>query len=482
MVASLRSSTAGVFCALLAGALVSAGRAANPPRDPALSVSDPVIALVHARVVDGLGHAPRENQTLVIRDGKIAAVGADAEISVPAGAAVRDLTGKTLLPGFVLVHEHLYYSIFAPGGPFHINEMEHSFPRLYLASGITSMRTGGSIEPYTDRNLKHLIDSGLAVGPKLHLTAPYLEGKPAAVTQIDSLESPADAVRRVNYWADEGFTSFKVYTHLTTDELKAVVDTAHARHLQVTGHLGTISYRTAAETGIDNLEHGFFAASDFIPGWKDNDQPNMIARTPAVAQLDLDSPAVKSLLQTLLDHHVAVTSTLAIFETFAPGCRMMTTAELAALSPPARENYLTYWAKINAQKPGVEQMAWQKQLELEKRFFRAGGLLVAGTDPTGYGGVIAGYGSWRTIELLVTAGLTPIEAIQVATSNGAKLLAVDRETGSIEAGKAADLVVVTGNPAEKIGDIRKAELVFKDGVGFDSRKLFESVAGSVGIE
>ena len=453
-----------------------------PPTDPTIAVNVPVLALTHARVIDGLGHAPRENQTVVIRHGKIEAVGPDAEIKIPADATVRDLTGKSVLPGLVLVHEHLFYSVFTPRAPFHVNEMEYSFPRLYLASGITSMRTGGSIEPYTDLQLKRRIDAGQVPGPKLHLTAPYLEGTPAAVAQLDSVDSPEAATRTVNYWADEGFTSFKVYTHLSTGVLTAVVAAAHQRHLQVTGHLGTISYRTAAETGIDNLEHGFFSMSDFIPGWKDNDQPNGMKAQRAFAALDLDSPEVTGLIQLLVTKHVALTSTLAILETFNPGCRMMTPAELETLSAPARDNYLANWARVNAKKSGAEVIVWEHLLGLENRFFRAGGLLVAGTDPTGYGGVIAGYGSWRTIELLVDAGLTSVEAIQVATINGARLLGIDKETGSVEAGKAADLVVIAGNPAVDITDLRKTELVIKDGVGFDSTKLFDSVKGSVGIE
>ena len=464
------------------GLLAAITVSAQPAPDPAIAVRASVIVLKHARVVDGLGHAPSENQTIVIRDGRIASVGPDTEVNVPADATVRDLTGKTVLPGLVLVHEHLYYSVFAPHAPFHVSEMEYSFPRLYLASGITSMRTGGSIEPYADMQVKRRIDAGQNIGPKMHLTAPYLEGKPAAVSQIDSVDSPEDAARMVNYWADEGFTSFKVYMHLPTAELKAVVAAAHARHLQVTGHLGTISYRTAAETGIDNLEHGFFAMSDFNPGWKDNDQPNPIVSQKAAAEMNPDSPEVAGLIKLLIDKHVAVTSTLAIMETFGPDCRIMTAAELETLAAPARENYLSFWANVHAKKRGAEAVAWTKLLDLERRYFRAGGLLVAGTDPTGYGGVIAGYGSWRTIELLVSAGLTPVEAIQVATSNGARLIGIDHETGSIEAGKAADLVVVAGNPAADISDLRKAELVFKDGVGYDSRKLFDSVKGCVGIE
>jgi imidazolonepropionase-like amidohydrolase len=125
---------------------------------------------------------------------------------------------------------------------------------------------------------------------------------------------------------------------------------------------------------------------------------------------------------------------------------------------------------------------WKKMLALEKKFFDAGGLLVAGTDPTGYGATIAGHGSLREVELLVEAGLTPIQAIQVASYNGARLLGADKETGSIEAGKAADLVIVAGDPSKTISDLRNIETVFKDGVGYDAKKLLDSVKGCVGIQ
>ena len=179
---------------------------------------------------------------------------------------------------------------------------------------------------------------------------------------------------------------------------------------------------------------------------------------------------------------MAVTSTLAIFETFTPGRRIDGEAELAALSPPLKDSYLSSWAAVNRKNSPMAVHALARDMALELKYFRAGGLLVVGTDPTGYGGVIAGYGNWRAIELLVEAGLSPLEAIEVATSNGARLLGIDRETGSVMAGKAADLVVVDGNPAADISDLRKAETVFKDGVGYDSRRLFESVRGSVGIQ
>jgi imidazolonepropionase-like amidohydrolase len=469
------------FLAALAVSSAALAQPANPLVDPWVAVRAPVVVLTKARVIDGRGGAPLENQTIVLRDGRIAALGADGTVAVPDGATVRDLAGKTVLPGYVMLHEHLYYSSITRG-PFHLNEMEFSFPRLYLAAGVTSARTTGSIEPYTDLQVKKEIDAGQAIGPKLHLTAPYFDGEGTGITQLHAVASPAAAVRMVNYWADEGFTSLKMYQNLPADIMAAAIKTAHERGLQVTGHIGKVSYREAVELGIDNLEHGFLAMSDFNPGRKPGDPSNGGANFQTVEKLDPEAAEINDLIQLLVERNVALTSTLAIFETFVPGRRMATQAELDTLAPPLRESYLTRWAAMTAQNAPLMKNAFARNLQLEAKFFRAGGLLVVGTDPTGYGGCIAGYGSWRSIELLVDAGLTPLEAIQVATLNGAKLLKIDDRVGTLEVGKAADLIVVNGDPSKKISDIRRTELVFKDGIGYDSRKLLDSVKGLVGIQ
>jgi hypothetical protein len=224
------------------------------------------------------------------------------------------------------------------------------------------------------------------------------------------------------------------------------------------------------------------AMSDFIAGRKTGDPSNAVGSYRSLEALNPDGPEINALIQKLVAKHVALTSTLAIFETFTPGRRIDGDAELASLSPALKDTYLTHWAAVNAKGSPMAVHAFAKDMLLEVKFYRAGGLLVVGTDPTGYGGVIAGYGNWRAIELLVEAGLTPVEAIKVATSNGARLLGVDRETGSIGVGKAADLIVVEGNPAFAISDLRKAETVFKDGIGYDTKRLLESVNGSVGIQ
>ena len=466
---------------LIAAGLLGSAPLAAQPTDPFIAVRAPVVVLTHARVIDGHGHAPLENQTLILRDGKIATCGPDGSVSIPDGAEQRDLTGKTVLPGLVMAHEHLYYSSITKG-PFHMNEMEYSFPRLYLAAGVTSARTTGSLEPYTDLQLKTTIDAGTTPGPKLHLTAPYVDGPETGIAQLHGVKDAAAAVRMVNYWADAGFTSVKVYVNLPRDIMAATITAAHQRGLQVTGHIGRVSYREAALLGIDNLEHGFMAMSDLIPGRQEGDLSNAKGNYQSLENLDPASPPINDLIQLLVSKHIALTSTLAIFETFTPGRRVCSQAELDTLAPPLRESYLTRWAAINIQNNETLKKAFAKNLQLEAKFFRAGGLLVTGTDPTGYGGCIAGYGNWRAIELLVEAGLSPVEAIQVATSNGAKLLGIEARTGSIEAGKAADLIIVNGDPSINISDLRKTEIVFKDGIGYDSKKLFDAVKGLVGIQ
>ncbi len=461
---------------------VPAARAADSPAARAFAtVREPVVVLLHARVIDGLGHAPQEGQTLVIRSGRIAELGADGAVAVPQGARVIDLAGKSVIPGLVLVHEHLFYSSFVQPA-LHINEMEFSFPRMYLAAGITSMRTGGSIEPYTDLQIKDDIDAGRVPGPKLHLTMPYLDGPGTGITQLRPVASAAAALRMIDYWADEGFTSAKVYINLPAEIMGPAIAEAHRRGMQVTGHIGKVSYGEAAQMGIDDLEHGFMAMSDFIAGRKPGDPSNSVGNYRSLEALNPDAPEVAALMKQLVERHVAVTSTLAIFETFTPGRRIDTPAELESLAGPLKETYLTNWAAMNAKNSQMAVHALSRDMALELRFFRAGGLLVAGTDPTGYGGVLAGYGSWRAVELLVEAGLTNVEAIQVATSNGARLLGILGDTGSLEKGKAADLVVIAGDPSRDISEIRKAETVFKDGVGYGSKALFDSVKGSVGIQ
>jgi len=464
--------------ALLSVPALSAAQ--GPALDPVrqfVSVDAPVVALTHARVIDGTGTPARDGQTLVIDHGVIRAVGDSASVPIPAGAKIVDLAGKSVLPGFVMVHEHMFYP---SGGGTVYNEQAFSFPRLYLAGGVTTARTAGNMAGYADLELRHAIDSGKAVGPKLDVTAPYLNGPGLPIYQVHALTGPADATQMVAHWADRGATSFKAYMHITRAELAAVVKEAHRRKLKVTGHLCSVTFREAATIGIDNLEHGLVVASDFVKDKKPDECPPG-GVIPSLASVDVTGEPIQSLIKYLVQKHVALTSTLTVFETFTPGRPEAPQGALDAMLPDARDQYTRRWTQIAAQTTSPYTALFPKEMQFELAFFKAGGVLLAGTDPTGYGGVVAGYANERELELLVETGLTPLEAIKVTTLNGAQYLGRAAHVGSIAVGKQADLIVVNGDPSSRITDIEKIETVFKDGVGFDSAKLFASVKGQVGL-
>src|SRR6266513_843055 len=439
-----------------------------------VAVDTPVVALTHVRVIDGTGAAPKEDQTLIIRDGNIALLGVARSTRVPEGAQVMDLTGKSVIPGLVMMHEHLYY----PTGPGVYGADYVSFSRLYLAGGVTSMRTGGNVGGYADLNLAAAIKAGNQVGPWIDATAPYVNG-PSQFAQMYGLKDSADARRFVAFWADAGATSFKAYMNITRAELAAAVDEAHRRGLKITGHLCSVTYREAADLGIDDLEHGFFVATDFIQGKQPDVCPAPTGGMPALVGFDAKSPEFISLVHHLISHHVAVTSTLTVFETVTPGQPAPPGTDV--LDPLLKTQYGEFNTRVqqNTASPFAKLFALDQAIELAS--FRAGGLLLAGTDPTGGGGVIPGYSDQREVELLVESGLTPLEAIKVCTLNGATYFGRADRIGSVAMGKQADLVVIDGNPAASIADIAHVTLVFKQGVGYDPSKLIDSVRGKVGL-
>ncbi|HEV2426440.1 MAG TPA: amidohydrolase family protein [Terriglobia bacterium] len=450
-----------------------------------VKVKAPVVALEHVRVIDGTGAAPAEDQTVIIEGGRIRTVGSATATPAPAGATALDLTGYTVIPGLVGMHDHMFYP--SPrtgrGVPPVYTELAFSGPRLYLAGGVTSLRTTGSIEPYTDLAVKKLIDSGVAPGPKIHVTGPYLEGPGSYTPNMHTLAGPDDARKTVEYWADEGVTSFKAYMHITRAELSAAIAAAHKRGIKVTGHLCSIGFREAAALGIDDLEHGLEVDTEFDPGKSPDVCPSQAQTLKTLTSLDVESQPVQETIRALVAHHVAVTSTLPVFETLVGPRPPLESRVLEALAPQLRIDYLATRARLSGFDAATspEGVVLKKEMQFEHDFAKAGGLLLAGLDPTGYGGVVPGFGDQREVELLVEAGFTPVEAIQIATENGARYLGELDQIGTIAAGKSADMAVIHGNPAADINDIEKVETVFKDGVGYDSAKLIDSVRGQVGL-
>jgi len=471
--------------------LLPASAVAQTPLSPEVksfvTVDSPTVVLTRVRVIDGTGAAPKDDQTIVISNGRIQSIGDAARAAVPGDAKVLDLHGYTVIPGLVGMHDHLVY----PAGSGFYAEMGYSFPRLYLASGVTTIRTTGALEPYTDIEIKKQIDSGKAPGPRIRITGPYLEGEGSFAMQMHALTGPEDARKTVAFWAEQGATSYKAYMFITRAELGAAIDEAHKRGIKVTGHLCSVTFREAAALGIDDLEHGLLVDTDFVPDKKpDTCPPTGPALLQLAQKIEISGPEVQQTIRELVAHHVAVTSTLPVFEMFLPDRPSLQQRMLDALSPDARATFLANKVRVGdpaylRQRYGTETSPWpallKKEMQFERAFVEAGGLLLAGEDPTGIGGVLAGYGDQRQVELLVEAGFTPVEAIRIASFNGAQFLGEADRIGSIAPGKQADLVVIHGDPAANIADIEKVETVFKDGIGYDSAKLINSVRGLVGL-
>ena len=434
-----------------------------------------VIAITDVKMIDGTGSAAKAHQTVLIQGDRVIAAGNTGTAAIPPGAAIINGTGKTLIPGLVMLHEHLYYT--SPlEAFFHISEMPFTFPRLYLAAGVTTMRTGGSVEPQTDLAIKRMIGEGKLTGPDMDVTAPYIERQGFDIPSLNVIKDTAEAAASVIFWSAKGCTSFKMYMHATKADLATVLREAHQRGLKVTGHIGAITYREAAALGIDNLEHGFMASTDFVKDKKENEWVN---GRKSLADLDINSPDMKDLIRLLVNKKVAITSTLPVFEPYTDR-EIVHGGGLDALLPEIREKMITQWNQMQ-HKDAVSVVLFKKELAWEKQFYDAGGLLVAGTDPTGAGRTIAGYSNYRQIELLVEAGFTPAQAIKISTLNGAIYLERTTDIGTIEKGKKADLVLIDGDIEKDIKNIRKTAMVFKNGVGFDSKKMFESVKGKVGL-
>jgi imidazolonepropionase-like amidohydrolase len=378
------------------------------------------------------------------------------------------------MPGMVGMHDHTFYTTSNRSVQQNV-----SAPRLYLATGVTTIRTTGSNYPYAEINLKKAIDKGQAPGPRMIVTGPYMTGENQSISMVN-FSSAEDARRAVRYWADEGVTWFKFYTGITREEASAAIDEAHKRGLKVTGHLCSLGFMEAVELGIDGLEHGLITNSEYDPTKVPDKCPQGVAAS--LKALDVKGQGARNTIKMMVDHKVPMTSTLAVFELFVPNRPPLEQRMFDAMSPETRSEYLTTRARISENNAlGIPLETFKKAMQFEYDFVKAGGLMAAGVDPTGNGGALPGFGDQRNYELFLEAGFTPVEAVQILSANGAKVLGMYDQIGSVQVGKKADLIVINGDPVAKPGDIRNVTTVFKDGVGYDSQKLLDSVRGLVGV-
>lgn len=433
------------------------------------------VAITGVTLIDGRGGAARKGQTVIIRDGKIADVG--GKVSTPAGAMVLDGSGMTVIPGIVGMHDHLFYT--AAGG--HANQMSFTAPKLYLASGVTTIRTTGGRSPYAELNLKKSIDSGYAAGPRIHVTTPYLTGGAGGGSMFAS-DDPEAARRFVAYWASEGVSWVKFYTDVSRASMKAANDEAHKHGMKTVGHLCSVTFSEAIDLGLDDFGHGVLTATDFLGDKQPDKCPaNVYKLTDSTASGD--SPAAKALIAKMVQHKVSMTTTMAIFEALAPHRPVTDERTLELMEPGVRAAYLANRTYIDSVPDYIfTKGGFARALAFDKAFYDAGGILASGVDPTGNGGALPGFGDQRGYELLREAGLTAEQAVQVVSYNGARILGVSDKLGSVEKGKVADLVLLKGDLIADPSVIRNVVTVFKDGVGYDPRKLIDAVRGRVGID
>lgn len=441
--------------------------------DEFIAVPRGTVALTNAKVIDGTGAPARTGQTILIEGDRIRAVGPSGTIQIPSGARVVDLSGQTVIPGLVGLHNHSYYT----GGNGRAAQLSFSGSRLYLASGVTTIRTTGAQQPYAELNLKREIEAGRVIGPTMFATGPYLTGEQGSQT-MTRLEGPEQARRVVRYWAEEGVDWFKAYTWISRAELGAAIQEAHANGVKVTAHLCSVGYREAVALGIDNLEHGLFANSEYDPNKRPDECPSSFRG--GYADLDVNGPAVQATFRDMIENDVAMTSTLVVYEISVSGRPPIDERVYDVLAPEIAEEVRAIAIARRAGRGAIDPAVFAKAMEYERAFVKAGGLLGAGVDPTGYGAAPPGYGDQRNYELLLEAGFSAPEVVQIMSLNGAKVLGIADDVGSIEAGKVADLVVI-GTDLERAGNLHQTRIVFRHGIGWDSPKLIESIRGIVGV-
>lgn len=414
------------------------------------------ILLENLRVIDVVNKKVLEDHSILISKGIISKVGKSGTLKVPEDSLRIDLKGKTALPGLVMLHEHLNY--FSGHAVWDAHPI--SFPKLFLAAGVTTIRTAGAENPIYDLNLKKRIDDGITPGPTIYVTGPMFNDASGGFLGDFVLPDYASARKATAFWADQGCTSFKVYSEISPEALKGVIEEAHRRNLIVTGHLGKISCSDAAKLGIDNIEHGFASCSadlglSFEDVWKIN--PN--------------DKKVTKLIDLLIEKGVVLTVTPFSDSDFE------NPELLEYLSMDERKRIVGF---LKNKPPHMPKESNDKQLRpLEKLFVEKGGRIVLGADAADFG-AIPGFQNHNVLVSMVKGGWTPLEVIKMATLDGADFLKAKDKIGSIEVGKSADLLIVNGKPDQKISDVKNVEIVFKKGIGYNSKQLREDAKGLVG--
>jgi imidazolonepropionase-like amidohydrolase len=404
------------------------------------------IALVGGTLIDVTGKPTTPDSVVLMEGDRITATGPRSAIKIPNNVKVIDISGKYLLPGLWDMHSHFYHVEFGP---------------TYLAAGITTARdVGNDIEYGT--SLRDAAKEHRGLGPRMFL-AGYIDGKGEGHGFDVEVETPEETRAAVRRYKNAGYDQIKIRDQVKLETLKVICDEAHRLGMTVTGHVPqTMNALQAVEAGMDQINHINFVETGFFPNRDRNSPP---------VQINLNAPNAKNALKFFKEHGTVVDPTVAVLELMLrPMSTSIETFE-PGLTKVAPELLVQINKKGEAEAPPEAlRMVLDVLLKIVGALHQAGIPIVAGTDV----GVPA-HTLYRELELYVKAGLSPLEAIQTATITPARVMKIDNELGTIEAGKRADLIVVDANPLENIGNIRKVKFVVTQGRLFESAKLWESV-------
>jgi len=415
------------------------------------------LAFKGGTLIDGTGRAPIANAVVVIDGDRIVAVGPAKKIRIPQDATVVDAKGKTILPGLWDMHAHFEQVEWGP---------------IYLAAGVTTVRDCGNEFEFITA-VRDALRDGHGLGPRL-LLAGVVDGSGPSAIGVQRVDSPQQAEEWVRRYHDAGFQQMKIYSSMTRDNVAAVAAAAHRLGMTVTGHIPEgMTAIQGIEAGMDQINHLGYIVAMMEPEDKPGERPTRLQRLQATAAIDLNSEGSRKAVAYLQAHGTVVDPTLALTElygaspshpvaSFEPGVKKVAPELAAGFAGDAND--------VSSELAEASRRAFAKELEVVGALHRAGVPVVAGTDQA-----VPGHSLHREIELYVEAGLTPMEAIQAATIVPARVMGLDQESGTIEVGKKADLIVLGANPLESIHNIRRVEKVVSRGVLYDPAPLWESV-------
>ncbi|WP_426668405.1 amidohydrolase family protein [Mucilaginibacter sp. McL0603] len=408
------------------------------------TTADKLIAIKGGTVVDVVNEKTISNATVIIENGIIKKISKDGEVAIPAGAKIIDAKGKMLLPGLWDMHAHFEQAEWGPA---------------YLAAGVTTVRDCGNEFSFINA-IKDAIDQGKGVGPEI-LKAGIIDGKGPYALGIIQAATKEEAIQAVDRYKENGFVQIKIYSSVRPATVKYICDEAHRLGLTVTGHIPNgMTLQQGVDSGMNMVNHVQYVYS--------------VMKRNKDRSIDFNDSTSIAAINFIKQHNVVIDPTLGVFEmSFRSVKDDITTMEPAFYTLPLPLQALLKNTGQDSTGARKFKPLYESMVQIVKKLHDAGVTIVAGTDQG-----FPGFSVARELELYVQAGLTPADALQTATIIPARVMNVDKTTGSIEEGKHADLIIVDGDPLKNIRDIRNVTTVVKGGHVYNPGQLHKLVGFS----